>query len=54
MSKRNKKKQHAMDIGTTVPVPTHDAPTTFGFEEMLSELEAIVIEAESRLAEEAA
>ncbi len=33
---------------------SHDAARAFGFEEMLTELEAIVAEAEIRLAEEEA
>ena len=50
MSKRNHKKQPVAKL--SVPVKT--APREFGFEEMLSELEAIVADAETRLAEDEA
>lgn len=49
MSKRNNKKQP-----TVKAVQPVSAPKEFGVEEMLSELEAIVAEAESRQAEETA
>ena len=52
MRKRNKKQQHVVEV--VKPTPSVDAPTAFGFEEMLSELEAIVVQAQSRLDEEAA
>ncbi|MCX2866819.1 hypothetical protein ORL23_04845 [Kluyvera cryocrescens] len=51
MRKRNKKQQHVVEV--VKPTPSVDAPTAFGFEEMLSELEAIVAQAQDRLAEEA-
>lgn len=52
MGKRNKKQQHVVEV--VKPTPSVDVPTAFGFEEMLSELEAIVVQAQSRLDEEAA
>ncbi|MEQ6277946.1 hypothetical protein ACM26M_13825 [Kluyvera cryocrescens] len=51
MSKRNKRQQRTADVVTSAPVVT--IPTEFGFEEMLSELEAIVTEAQSRQTDEA-
>ena len=50
MSKRNNKKQHkAVVVNAPQPVI---APKTFGFEEMLNELEAIVCDAERHQEEE--
>ncbi|WP_197276155.1 hypothetical protein [Kluyvera genomosp. 1] len=51
MSKKNKKQQQTVDAVTAAP--SVEAPAAFGFEEMLSELEAIVVQAQSRLDEEA-
>ncbi|ASG62679.1 TPA: hypothetical protein OOF39_003290 [Kluyvera ascorbata] len=52
MSKRNHKKQQTVKaVVMSQPV---SAPKEFGVEEMLSELEAIVAEAENRQAEERA
>lgn len=51
MSKRNKRQQRTADVVKSAPVVT--PPAAFGFEEMLSELEAIVTEAQNRQAEEA-
>lgn len=39
--------------GSDVPVQPEAAPLGFGFDEMLGELEAIITEAEGRLAQEA-
>ncbi|BBQ82118.1 MULTISPECIES: hypothetical protein [Enterobacteriaceae] len=50
MSKRNNKKQQTMKVANA-PQPTNAAPE-FGLEDMLSELEAIVAQAESSQAEE--
>lgn len=51
MSKRNHKKQQ---VAKSAP-PAKTVPTEFGFEEMLSELEAIVVTAaENQQAEEQA
>ena len=50
MSKRNNKKQHkAVVVKAPQPLST---PKTFGLDEMLNELEAIVCEAERHQAEE--
>lgn len=51
MSHRNNTKQHKVDA--VKAESSVDATTAFGFEEMLSELEAIVAQAQDRLAEEA-
>ena len=52
MSKRNNKKQHkAVVVKAPLPLST---PKTFGLDEMLNELEAIVCEAERHQAEERA
>lgn len=50
MSKRNNKKQQAVNVVKTPQQASK--PTEFGLEEMLSELEAIVAEAETRQSEE--
>lgn len=50
MSNRNNKKQHKTDA---MKAESSVDTTTFGFEEMLSELEAIVAQAQDRQAEEA-
>ncbi|HDG1690537.1 TPA: hypothetical protein R4S64_001596 [Kluyvera georgiana] len=52
MSKRNSKKQQT--VKAVVTSQTVSAPKEFGIEEILSELEAIVAQAESRQAEERA
>ena len=52
MSKRNNKKQHKAVV-VKAPQPV-SAPKSFGFEEMLNELEAIVCEAERHQAAELA
>ena len=49
MSKK-KAKKIAPPIAQQIQEPT--APTSFGFDEMLSELEAIIAEAEIRLQDE--
>ena len=52
MRKRKNRKQHAVKaVNTRQPV---SAPKEFGLEEMLSELEAIVAQAESRQTEDQA
>lgn len=53
MSKKQQQKA-AKQTRISAPQPAAEAPVTaFGYEEMLSELEAIVAEAEVRLATEA-
>lgn len=52
MSKRNNKKPQTKKQVT--PQATHSAPVSFGYEEMLGELEAIVVEAQTRQSEEEA
>lgn len=54
----SKKKQQKKAVQTAASVPEatlveHTAPLAFGFDEMLGELEAIVAEAEVRLAQDA-
>ncbi|MDU2940866.1 MAG: hypothetical protein E7B59_17070 [Enterobacteriaceae bacterium] len=52
MSKKTTKKRPAINpVPVTQPAMVA-VPPAFGYEEMLSELEAIVVDAEGRLAEE--
>lgn len=48
MSKKTKKRPAINPVPVTQPA----VPVAFGYEEMLTELEAIVVDAEVRLAEE--
>ncbi|POP44011.1 hypothetical protein CHU32_15230 [Superficieibacter electus] len=50
MSKKTTKKRPAVSPAPATPVAV--VPPAFGYEDMLSELEAIVVDAEVRLADE--
>lgn len=54
MSKKHTKKTAQFNAGTAPETPETAISAVFGFEDMLGELEAIVAEAEVRLAQEAA
>lgn len=52
MSKRTTKKRPAINPVSVTQPEMVAVPPAFGYEEMLSELEAIVVDAEGRLAKE--